>query len=361
MYPYLTLSRTLAAHDNDPRNKASEFALQGALSKSDAETLCCLTRGSDFIEDQEFSLLHKIVLGLSSRDLEEQIVLHKDQANVVDGMGRTPLIWAAAREDKKAVSILLSFGADPNVMDIQLTGPVSYAADRGHAVCVRLLLEAGANPDPPMPDGLKIGTPLNCAARNASDPLVLKNLLDFSANIKSSGADGMTSLHQVARTDNASFALTLLEYGANVNATTLVGETPLTITITYNSYNLLQLLLDRWFEYSACPRLKGPHLLRTVASYADLKTMSILTTTDHSKLEFDRQRWANDLVKRLEERSEVDEKLLLAFDDLLSVIKVEPEPKRSSEVSLESGLVVGSDENAGKELDSEKYGDSGSC
>ena len=47
-----------------------------------------------------------------------------------------------------------------------------------------------------------------------------------------------------------------------------------------DSHYILQLLLDRWFfEYRACPRRQGPHLLQTAAAYADIHTVRVLTIT----------------------------------------------------------------------------------
>ncbi|KAI1925708.1 hypothetical protein LOZ65_002750 [Ophidiomyces ophidiicola] len=79
------------------------------------------------------------------------------------------------------------FLADPNITDTQLSGPISNAAARGHTVCVRLLLEAGGDPDPPLPSGVRIGSPLIIATRNAADTM---SLLDFGANVNSRGSDG---------------------------------------------------------------------------------------------------------------------------------------------------------------------------
>ncbi|MCJ1322549.1 hypothetical protein MMC15_007898 [Xylographa vitiligo] len=169
-------------------------------------------------------------------------------------------------------------------MDIQYTTAVSYAVQQGHATCIRLLLEAGANLDPEIPGGAKVGSALNCASWSATDFSIIKNLLDFGVDIEMCGVDGKILLIYIARTDNVSFALLLLEYGANINAFSSTGQTPLTTAITFNSHKVLQLLLDRWFEYSECPRLKGPHLLPIVALYADLWSIGILTATDHFKL-----------------------------------------------------------------------------
>lgn len=330
--------RPIAKHDNSPRNKAHDFVLQGGLSKGAAENLRCLTNGSDWEDDQSFTIIHQVVLGFSGKSLEDVMLQHPDDIDTQDAMGRTPLLWAAARGDDRAVTTLLAYGADANRMDVQLAGPVSYAADQDHATCVRLLLEAGANPDPEIPNGSKVGSPLNCAARNATDPLVLKNLLDFNANIEASGVDGKTALIHVARNGNARFALLLLEYGADINAMSSTEQTPLTAAIIYNNHDVLRLFLDRWFEYSECPRLKGPHLLPIVATYADLETMDILAATDHLRLKFDKTYCTAGFASLLEKRFDYNEKLVVAFDGLLHVINHEPDWKISAENLMESGM-----------------------
>lgn len=316
--------RPIAVSDNSPRNKAHQFLLMGGLSNEDVEALRCLTRGDDFIDEQNYSILHRIILGLSLADLEEEICLNPENSNTTDVMGRTPLAWAACRGDNRAIVTLLSHSAKVNTLDVQHSGVVGHAADRNYATCVRLLLEAGADPDIASAHGYKVGNPLNVAARNASDPLVLKTLLDFGANVDSCGIDGMTGLIHAARRDNASFATLLLEYGANINATSAAGQTPLTTAVAYNSHNILRLLLDRWFEYSECPRLTGPHLLHIVALYADIETISILINTDHFHLKYDSSYALGDFASRLSERSDATEKLILAFEELLLVIKLGP-------------------------------------
>jgi ankyrin repeat protein len=67
--------------------------LRGGLSRDVSETLKCLTQGSlsDFIENQNFSSLHRIVLKLSLQDLEEEILQNADDIDVPDAMGRTAL------------------------------------------------------------------------------------------------------------------------------------------------------------------------------------------------------------------------------------------------------------------------------
>ena len=330
--------RPIAASDNSPRNKAHQFLLMGGLSDSDVEALRCLTQDSDFVNEQNYTLLHRIALGLSMQDLEEALVQHPDLINVPDAMGRTALAWASARGDTRSIVTLLQHGAEVNTIDVQHSGVVGHAADRNYVTCVRLLLEAGADPDIAASHGHKVGNPLNVAARNASDPLILKTLLDFGADVDSAGVDGTTALIHAARKHNVNFATLLLEYGANINVVSTAGQTPLTTAVIFNSHNVLQLLLDRWFEYSECPRLKGPHLLQIVALYADVRTMAILMGADHLVIKYDANYTLGDFASRLNERPDATEKLIQAFEDLLSVINKGPELHRSPESMMESGL-----------------------
>lgn len=151
----------------------------------------------------------------------------------------------------------------------------------------------------------------------------------------------MTPLLHVARGNSASHAMLLLEYGAKINVTSKDGRTPLTTAIVYNNHNVLRLLLDRWNEYSECPRLKGPHLLSLVAQYADIQTISILTSTDHHlKLKFDRDYILGDFATRLQQRVDVTEKLVDAFEDLLCLINQGSVEGGSIESRMESGLLT---------------------
>ncbi|KAL8951443.1 MAG: hypothetical protein Q9222_002583 [Ikaeria aurantiellina] len=273
-------------------------------------------------------------------DLEKEILDQPDIVNATDIMGRTALAWAACRGDDRAFVTLLRYGAKANTLDIQNSAPVCHAADRNHATCVRLLLGAGADPDIAAALGHKVGGPLNCAARNAVDPMVLKSLLDFDANPDASGVDGMTALIHASRRDMAGFALLLLEYGADINAMSVAGQTPLTTAIIYNSHNMLKLLLDRWFEYTECPRLRGPDLLQIAALYADVETLSILSATDHLLLKYDKNYGISDFMSRLRVRPDATEKLVVAFEELLDVIRKDSNSNRGVEKLMESGLAT---------------------
>lgn len=328
----------MAKTDNCTRHKAFDSLLQDGLGPEAEEDIRCLTAASDWIEEQNFGKLHKIIVRLLLSSLEKAIADDPDSIDVTDAMGRTPLLWAAARGDHQVVQILLDHNADPNVMDMYLAPPVSYAADRGHTLCVKLLLEAGAVAEPILPPGIQLGSPLNCAARNTKDPTLLKYLLTYGAQVDSTGVDGNTALTHASRTDNVRFAVLLLDYNADINAANINQQTPLTTAIMYNSHGVLELLLEHWEEFSTCPRLKGPNLLEITALYADVKTVNLLAETDPFKLKYDAEYSLRDFAKRLTERVDVTDELIHAFNELLLVLHENPERPASRESSMEKGL-----------------------
>ncbi|KAK6357237.1 hypothetical protein TWF718_001560 [Orbilia javanica] len=348
--------RPVATSDNSPKNKASDLILQGGLSDQTTEILRTIAAGSDFVEEQNFTRIHRVVIELLGANLEEELELRPEDIDATDALGRTPLLWAAARGHERYVATLLSYGADPNIMDSYLSTAVAYAADRGHAICVRLLLEAGADPDPPSPNGYKVGSALNCAARNTTEPVILKTLLDFGADVESCGVDGKTSLIHAVRNNNVGFVILLLEYSANINAKAKSGETVLSTAVIYNSHEVLRVLLERWSEYSRCPRLQAPHLLEIAALYADIKTLNILAESDHLRQQYDQGYVRSDFINRLMERIDVSDELILSFKNLASIISHDPKASKKLLNQLDSGLH--SHRNSGIEdnhQDCEKY------
>jgi len=287
---------------------------------------------------------------LSLKDLETEILHNPESVDVRDAMGRTALEWAAARGDDRAVVTLLSFGAEPNIMDKKLNTPLTLASNQGCTLCARLLLEAGALADPVLPSGVKFGSPLNCAARNANDPLLIKTLLDFDADVEACGVDGVTPLLHAARGKPVSFAKLLLDYGANINATAKEERTPLTTAIIYNNHDVLRLLLDRWFEYTECPRLKGPHLLDLIVEHADVETMTILTNAKHLQFRRDNDYVLERSAAQLNNRLDLTDAMVAAFKGLLDTIS--DSPKRSKGIeSLRKSKVTDLEKGKGMSED----------
>ena len=329
-HPHCLIVLILIDHRNilntaaTPESQIFDYMLHGRLSQEDIEVLSCIIQGSSFIDDQGYTQIHRVVLGLSTRRLEDVISIHPESIDATDARGRTPLTWAAWRGDEHAVKLLLDAGADPNTFDHYGDGVITHAAENDHNTCVRLLLQANAALNPVLPTGEKLLGAVNHTTRYASKVSSLKQLLDSGADVEATTLEGWTPLINVARLDKVDFAKLLLDYGANISAMSKLGQTPLTTAITYNSHNVLRLLLDRWREFSVCPRHQGPNLLQIAALHADIETINILTASDHLISRSDRICIIGDFETRLHERLDVTDELVAKFEELVTIIGREP-------------------------------------
>lgn len=235
-----------------------DFIFRIKCNEKEQQALRCVTEGGegDWVAEQNFPLVHKIIFKLSSKSLVDELDENPNAVYVTDAQNRTALDWATARVQLEDMSLLLGYGADPNNMDITGRTPVLHAVDSHNALCLNLILEAGGNPDPTMPHGIFRSSPLTAAGFSGM-PELLKLLLDFEANPNACNPEGMTALHSVARTHNIDCALLLLEFGADLNAKSSNGRTPLTTAIIHNNHPVLQLFIDRCYEYITTMRLHG--------------------------------------------------------------------------------------------------------
>eukprot|EP00903_Cladosiphon_okamuranus_P008638 g8282.t1 len=208
---------------------------------------------------------------------------------------RTPLHVAAAAGHAMCVSKLISFGVDKDSRDVHSETPLHLAAHHNRLAAVEELLAAGASHqlrvnslDPPRFNALDLAaqsghvdvvrallragspvtasddrgyTALHVAAndidvdklgRNNGD--VIRVLLDAGADTEAQTDDmGCTPLHFAADTDHfaadsdsrGNNVLPLLEGGANVNARSVDGCTPLHYACYHSSLGVVELLL-RW-------------------------------------------------------------------------------------------------------------------
>lgn len=237
-----------------------DFILRGKCTETEQSQLRCITNGggADWVDEQNFPLVHKIVLGLSSKALVTELDENPPAVDVTDSQNRSALDWATARAQLEDMAVLLRYGADPNNMDMTGRTPVLHAVDSHNIESLRLILESGGNPNPVYPKGMFRSSPLT-AAGFAGMPALLKLLLDFEANPNACNPEGLTALHSVARTHNTECALLLLEYGADLNAMSSHGRTPLTTAIIHNNHPVLQLFTDQCWEYMTVPQFNGKH------------------------------------------------------------------------------------------------------
>ena len=242
------------------------------------------------------------------------------------------------RGDDRSVATLLSYGADPNIVDKKHESALSCCCVTGKTVCARLLLEAGAHTKVILPPGVGKSSPLMCAGQYpGNDPFLLKTLIEFGADVNARNPEGETAVHKIAQFTTAAHARILLENNADLNIYDKNGKRPLIMAIIHNNHSVLQLLLDFWFKYTSCPRQHGPGLLHYVASYANATTISMIASAEHVMLHPDKVLASGKSeLETVQQRPDADEKLLDAFEDLLRTIR--REKMRKTFAALEASL-----------------------
>jgi ankyrin repeat protein len=73
-----------------------------------------LFANEDVYDALELTLLHRIILGLSTADLKTQLELCVSDIDTPDSGGRTPLMWATRRGDIESLKSLIAYRADVN-------------------------------------------------------------------------------------------------------------------------------------------------------------------------------------------------------------------------------------------------------
>ncbi len=141
--------------------------------------------------------------------------------------GMTPLHAAARKGLKEVVELFIANGADVNVKDRVGETPLDFAINKNRTETADLLREHGG----------KTGAELNVlldAAKNGDIEAVKQHLAD-GADVNAKTADGTTPLHNAAVYGHTEVAELLIANGANMNAIIVSGrnqgKTPLDLAI----------------------------------------------------------------------------------------------------------------------------------
>lgn len=234
----------------------------------------------------EFSQLHKIVLCILPIDLEATIrqEIYREQVNVCDYKGRTPLHWAATRGDVSAVSILLDNGANVNVQDEGKATPLILAASSGSVRTIELLLLARANVR--LMD-IRGGNALHYVCRHQKNTAPVKLLLQAVADVNCRNRYGHTPFIGAAIKNRYETGLYLLQQGADMHTASYNhNDTPLFECIFHNSHEFLKLLLENGAKHTQVNK-SGSTILHAIALEADLQTVDIIASSRPGGLNVD--------------------------------------------------------------------------
>lgn len=176
--------------------------------------------------------------------------------------GLAPLHGAARQRDSNMIALLLKEGADPNVKDGDGWTPLLHAAFRNHVPSVEELVKGGADVDGPDRGGF---TPLSIALEEGKF-FAAKALIDAGAKAETRlGKDELTPLMVIASKpqverraqslnqgpSSVEIAKLLIAKGADVNARSKAGVTPLMVAAAHDNAVIAGVLIQSGADIGA--------------------------------------------------------------------------------------------------------------
>lgn len=193
------------------------------------------------LDQQEFSLLHRIVLRLHGMDLRSYLDDIGKDLNAVDVNGRTPLLWASWRGDVEAVNLLLQAKVDIDKQDRQGYTPLARASKAGHLQCVKLLLQFGASLTTPTGWGAQ---PIHLASDNKENGhIVVQELVRAGANPSAPSELG-SPLHNAANRGSLETVKYLISLGVEIDLVDQDGDSPAMVALMCSNQSIFCHLVE---------------------------------------------------------------------------------------------------------------------
>ncbi|KAK0718620.1 ankyrin repeat-containing domain protein [Lasiosphaeria miniovina] len=314
----------ISARAIDPGTTAQvvwTFLLGSPADRDNFSPLRQALEDSDSLNTMGFSLLHKIVTGLSTVDLELALQLHPELVNARDSGGETPLHWAFRATDVARTSLLLQHGADPNARGhrgraaLHTIGPSS-----AFVPCIDALAAAGADVN---------AIPGDVPTPETPSPLVVTIMygnLDAALALLRAGADpnhpGAAPLVWAAWLRGLDFVRAIVGAGAELDRVD-DGYTAVMLAVQGDNLPCVRFLVERGARLDIVSQQSGCSVVVLAVKYAGVPVIRALAEAkirglpvDEESVErywqlFDEQRGLNVVGQRdeKEEREAVVELL----------------------------------------------------
>ena len=269
-----------------PSDRLLESSFAGTFGSKGIVVVGSMLKDTLHMQTQGFTTLHKIVLGIVSKDLESELKMSTAEINVGDSRNRTPLCWATIRSDVQAVKTLLVYGASPHVVDRWGHTPLDFARNIG--IC-KLLLDAGVNVHACNKDygrsALHQLFHIHDNALGSETVDMINVLIGAGIDVDVRDSDEETPLLNAIYAGHISHARRLIELGASVNASNLSSrESAIHFAVGFDRHEVIPLLLQRGADYTAI-NASGNNIAHIAARSAGTKTISVLADSNLIKLD----------------------------------------------------------------------------
>ena len=271
---------------------------------------------TECIERRDFTVLHKIILGMLDKDLERELDGSTAEIDAVDSDNRTALALAAERGDIMSVDLLLRYGANTAPASVCGNTALHCAVCAIDPCCIQPLIDHGAKVDAVTNWNQ---TPLIYVAAYRKDARHAQILVDAGADVDFQDLDGITALGWTAITGNLPVAQALLQHGAQPLLKDKNGETALTKCISLNRQDILEAIIIKLAGFELSYEESKEDLLSAVQS-ADERTMKLLLWLRRAKVLDDVANSRGVPAEQiLRDRVDFSEELLSTFNMLTEV------------------------------------------
>ena len=248
---------------------------------------------TSYLEEYQFSFLHKVVLDLNPLVLLTVVSdMSISEINQGDVNGKTALSWAAERGDSDAVQLLLQHGADPNKLSHSKKSALYFAARSRSYVCVDALLNANADIKPYL-------SPLYQAVL-FSGVEICELLLSKGARIDVTSRNGSTVLEAALAKSSSQMAEYLINQNSNIHYVDQFSTTALHYAIYYNHPKILSLLLHRAISHRTKSSVAGT-ALHCAGRRGNLEVIQVLTKAKLQNIDIE-DKWEGQTALELAEQ-----------------------------------------------------------
>ena len=229
----LFLSPIISKAENTHPLMDNPFLNFKALKNVSAEEIKALIdQGYDVNEtdDNGFTILH-VMVNAKRKDIVALLIKAGADVNAVKTRGGSALHDAAYKNHPEIAQLLIDAGADIEAKNRHGETPLHRTAWQGSVETLHVLLQAGADVNILTTGWIRGGALHYAALRN--HPAIAQILIDAGADIDAKTDYGATPLRYAAQEGNTGVARILLEAGANQNARKNDGSTTFMAAANY--------------------------------------------------------------------------------------------------------------------------------